>query len=828
MFRWPHRIAGALLLAAVGFASAHAAPEKLDGPTRAAISRLRAGRHTSEALRASGVPVTPDGALIAFVRGTVTRARLEAAGAQVRTSLPGLFTVSIPAASLDRVLALADVTAIRAGARCAPELDASLPTTGLTLLRGPGPAFPGVNGQGVLVGIVDSGIDFDHPDFKDSTGATRIATLWDQEAIGTGIPGFPYGKECTRAQIDAATCAQLDLAGHGTHAAGIAAGDGSQTGGATPAYTYAGMAPRSELVVVKTDYYSPDVVDAVSYVFTKAAALGKPAVVNLSLGTHFGSHDGGSAFEKAIGALTGPGRIVVKSAGNDRGTPVHAQVFATAGGTATTLSVSGSAVDRFFSVDAYYNSTERLRVRVQTPNGTTIGPLLLNTENAPWPGQATPNGVVYLVHDSIDASHRNIYLEVYVEQANKPMNGTWTITLFADQLGAANGEVDLWRYYASPGVTANFVVGSLPTQELITEPGNSDSVITVGAWVTKTGWTACNGVASSYAGTPAVGNLFQGSSPGPTRDGRTKPDLVAPGIAIGSSTSFDAAPSCPSAPAVSEYLGDGMNHRMLAGTSLSAPHVTGAVALLLQKRGALTPAAVKAYLTSHARSDGFTGTVPTSDWGYGKLDLGDLVDPTVQLLGPNGGQSTWASDTLEVTWTAGDSLGSVASVDLQLSRAGRAGPFEDLALGLPNSGSYSWIVTGPPTASDSAFVRVVARDTNGNTGSDLSDAGFTISQVTGVAGDGAGGPLSPRLVPNPTAGRVEIQFGLARAAPVRVAIHDVQGREVSRISDGPLEAGRHVLDWRGTRDGRPVPPGLYFVVLELPGHRQALRLAVTR
>src|SRR6185369_9412145 len=186
-----------------------------------------------------------------------SRAELVAAGARVRTSLPGLCTASIPVAALARVEALTGVTAIRGGVRCSPELNVSVPTTGAQLVRGVGPAFAGLAGQGVLVGVIDTGVDYHHGDFDDSTGSTRLVAIWDQVASGTGPPGYPYGKEWTAAQINNNTSDEVDSDGHGTHALGIAAGDGSQTGGAVAPYTYAGMAPRADLIVVKTDFLTP-------------------------------------------------------------------------------------------------------------------------------------------------------------------------------------------------------------------------------------------------------------------------------------------------------------------------------------------------------------------------------------------------------------------------------------------------------------------------------------------------------------------------------------------------------------------------------------------
>lgn len=806
-----------------------AVPARLDIRARIALARVRRGEAPA-ALRARGEAVDDAGELEVFVRGDVTRERLEAAGAHVRTALPGLFTASIPAGAIDRVAALDGVTAIRGGVVCRPELDASVPTTGAQYLRGAGPGFAGLNGSGVIVGIVDSGVDYQHGDFRDSTGATRLLDIWDQTASGVGPPGmpYPYGIECSPAEIEAGTCSQRDSLEHGTHALGVSAGDGSQTGGGRPPYTYAGMAPLADLVVVKTDFSTPEVIDGVHYVFDKATARGENAVVSLSLGTQYGSHDGQSEFEQGLSALLGPGRIVVKSAGNDRGKAIHAEVHATTAGAPVTLSVANSAKTRYFGVDGYYNASERIRVKLRTPNGTIIGPINLNTENAAWPGQSTGNGTVYMSHDSLDAARKEVYFEVSVDASNQTANGTWTITLIADQLGPANGEVDLWRFLASTGLTADFVTGNLPTQELISEPGNAADVITAGAWVTKTSWTGCNGVAGTYSGTPAAGNLAPFSSPGPTRDGRQKPDLTAPGSAVGAATSFDITQTCPAPPAVSELLNDGGNHRVLQGTSISAPYVAGAVALLLQKRGALAPQEVIAYLTGHARVDAFTGAVPNRNWGYGKLAMGDLVDPAARVVSPSGGGAYDLGQAVQLIWTATDSLGSVTAVDLRLSRTGPDGPFEDIALGIPNSGHYDWTVTGPPTGPTSAYLQVGAHDTNGNVGTDLNDAGFKIGGVLAVDA-GAGTEFAIRRIsPNPSAGSTAVEFSVARRSRVRLTVRDLMGRTLYVLANGEMPAGTHRATWNGLQGRDPAPSGIYFIDYVTPAGRYVRRMVFAR
>src|SRR4029079_19016803 len=144
----------------------------------------------------------------------------------------------IPLSAVDKVAALPGVRRIEGAAPCELELDASVPSTGANLLRGAGPAFPGLNGAGILVGDVDSGVDYGHDDFKDAGGLTRFTNIWDQTVNTRPAPvPYAYGTEWTPAQIDANASTEVDVSGHGTHVMGIIGGDGSGTGGAVPQVT---------------------------------------------------------------------------------------------------------------------------------------------------------------------------------------------------------------------------------------------------------------------------------------------------------------------------------------------------------------------------------------------------------------------------------------------------------------------------------------------------------------------------------------------------------------------------------------------------------------
>jgi hypothetical protein len=166
------------------------------------------------------------------------------------------------------------------------------------------------------------------------------------------------------------------------------------------------------------------------------------------------------------------------------------------------------------------------------------------------------------------------------------------------------------------------------TYGTLRSPATGDSILAVGAHVTKACWTAEDGLVHCGASPSNIGMRAAFSSRGPRRDGALKPDLTAPGSVIVSTRS--AAADFPAADVV-----EGGGHAALQGTSMAAPHVAGVVALLLSQEGwhDATPSRVKAALRSAARADGFTGSVPTNDWGYGKADVTDLLDLTPTAAG---------------------------------------------------------------------------------------------------------------------------------------------------------------------------------------------------
>lgn len=504
-------------------------------------------------------------------------------------------------------MALADdpqVVYVQASRPVYPSLDRSVPEVGAPALWY---TAPGATGQDVIVGVVDTGLDILHRDFRvDRTGdgfeeGSRVLWLWDQ--TGVGATGFPYwwgdsvnepyyGRAFSRDELERAIAVGVaptwDTNGHGTHVAGIAAGDGSSS-----ATGLRGVAPEADLVIVKTTFYEDTVVDGVRFVFEAARALGKPAVVNLSLGGHSGSHDGNSLFERMLDAmLDRPGRAIVVAAGNEGERRIHvgANIWS-----ATTwhLEVERSTV----GVQFWHSGTATLSATVRAPSGETVT-VLPGSES--W--GSTASGSVWLDNTSFpDPLTLSRYIYVVIAEATP--GSTWAITL-TPVLGG--GRVDGWVVNPSAG---QFREGD--SHYTISEPGNAERVITVGAYVTKTQWTSLAGDQSAAG---ELGALASFSSRGPTRDGRIKPDLSAPGAWIASALSRSAT-----SPPRLTLPGGG--YSMLQGTSMAAPHVTGAVALLFSRNPNLTWSEVKSALISGARTDAQVGAAPSPSWGAGKLDL---------------------------------------------------------------------------------------------------------------------------------------------------------------------------------------------------------------
>jgi len=501
-------------------------------------------------------------------------------------------------------------------------------------LSGPdeGSAVPdGIDGRGVIVGIVDFGIDYDHPNFRDPAdpARSRMLCLWDQnsrvqpDAAGT-MPDVPYGRVFERHEIEAAiasgapgalggytefrgyfldpqTIPMARRAGaHGTLVADLALGNGAGTG-------TAGIAPGADLVFVQlangnwqgaADLASSrHILDAVDFVFRLADQLGRPAVVNVSLGTNGGPHDGSSPVERAIDELVAakPGRAVVVSAGNVE------KNFHTAGtvvpGAETRIGwMIRQHISRNPELEIWYGTGEAgdpsaLSIRLLPPpemSAAPIGPFALGTTTTIRDGAVTLL-IARVYHRRSDPNNGLHHVDIVFEGSRRP--GEWTVIL--ESAVPAPVPFHAW-IERDMSRDASF----------LTTVDATSRRVTLGSLACGSRAIVVGGVARDAPGWAA----WDGSGQGPTRDHREKPDLVAPGVQV---------------PAARSEAHDERTRN--DGTSFAAPIVTGAVALMMQAAGRpLAAEEIRSVLRETARP-----VAPASGWddrtGAGVIDIAAAV-----------------------------------------------------------------------------------------------------------------------------------------------------------------------------------------------------------
>ncbi len=571
-------------------------------------------------------------------------------GAIVQFRRGPLLIAEIPVTNLTAISALPDVISVDDDSYAYPCLDQSAADVGAASAR---QRFA-VSGKGVLVAIIDSGIDWRHEDFRTAEGKTRIKYILDLSLAGA----YYGGRVITEAEINQALesngdTGHHDYAGHGTHVAGIAAGDGS---GGSSYGLYCGMAPEADLVIVKatrqtavSSFKSSDQIIALSFIDSVAAVLNQPYVANLSFGGHAGAHDGTSPVERYIDQLVGvnkPGKVIVTVAGNDAENAIHA--FAAAGSSGSKMEVNippyaadpGSDNDRV-QIDGWYSGAKKISLTVVSPTGLTYGPVpagqYIDKSGADgsvyvWNGfYAENNG--YVVGVNPFNGDREFYVDISDAGGAAPKQGIWTIRLTGDA-------VDAHAWIAHTSFNAVFAAGNVNTHK-VAIPGTSKNALCVAAYTTKETWDDADGhhLTIDSRGTIKIGAIASFSSPGPARySSPIKPDLAAPGQIIASALSQLAGLDSPSSIFTSgnaEYpraflLSDGL-HAMSSGTSMAAPHVTGAIALLLQKHPTATATQVRTMLTASARS---AANQDVLYWGAGKLDAAALLqaDPAEEII----------------------------------------------------------------------------------------------------------------------------------------------------------------------------------------------------
>lgn len=570
---------------------------------------------------------------------------LKELGVEIHPMITGIITARIPVQSLDSVSKLDAVKYVQLASKVNKRMNIARTAALVDQVQaGTGLAGP-YTGKDVVVGIVDEGFQYDHINFYTSDGTqTRVKRVWDQNKTGTPPSGYSYGAEySTQATIFAAKN-DFTTETHATHVTGIAAGSDKNNGN-----TYYGNAPDADLVLVSynqsdnsTDNVSLS--DGIKYIYNYATSVNKPCVVNLSLGSHYGPHDGTSLFDQVCDGLQGAGRLIVGSAGNEGADNLHiSKTFTNTTDTLKSFLSFSSSSSLSGQADIWGTAGKTFSVNVVVYNKNT-GKIAYSTS---FQDAASTSGKKY----TLTAAATGVAGAIYVYTERSALNNKPNALVYASLTSISSGyyvgiqittkdgsTVHAWTDAVYSFFSGNSVSGWTTgnSENSMGEVGGSGKkIITVGAYTTKTNVSNMSG--TSYGAGQTLNTLCTFSSKGPTIDGRMKPDITAPGSLLVSSYSSAVLTGSTSSNyfvkkntvnSVDYYYG------FMQGTSMASPFVTGVLATWLGVKNTLSPEEVRTIFQNTAIRDDYTGAISTSgsnSWGYGKIDAWNGIKACLQL-----------------------------------------------------------------------------------------------------------------------------------------------------------------------------------------------------
>lgn len=540
---------------------------------------------------------------------------LESLGVEINTRLDSIFTASIPLSKLDEILNFDYVKRFEMGTPVFNSMNTARKKAFVDEVHnGEGGLPQGYTGKNTVIGIVDVGLQYDHINFYNKDRSSlRVKRVWDQsKKNGTRPSGFTYGREYKTEPSILAAKKDNTTDTHGTHVAGMAAGS-------TSFKNYGGVAPDADLFMVSVNTNQNNaIIDGIKYCFDNAG--GKPCVVNVSWGSHVGPHDGTSAFDQVLNALVGEKRIVVGSAGNEGGDYIHCGKTLTDTDTIIKALIKpvqvyiNNQVYNYVVADVWGDTAQdyHLQLCIFDSYGnevfesekidTTYTNKTISLNNG---GSGT-----FLCVPEWNPTNNKI--NIYLQSTNVSLNSGYYLGF---KIYGKNGTINTWAQYG------NFYRSSF---EGFTNGDNSSSVGEIGGTAERIITVGSYNTASASP----IGGISYFSSLGPTADGRTKPEVLAPGCIITSSVNGYAVSSASDMANLTgnnflqteTYNGVKYRYGKSQGTSMSSPFMAGVIALWMENARFMTPECVKEVLAKTCDEDSYTGTIPNNSAGYGKVN----------------------------------------------------------------------------------------------------------------------------------------------------------------------------------------------------------------
>lgn len=617
-----------------------------------------------------------------FVRTSLDDTALADLGLRVSSRIGNLVIAEIALRDAERAASAPGVEALAPDQPLKPQLDGSVPQINAPSVWN---GTPGFKGRNVVLGMIDTGVDIFHDSFRQADRTkSRIISIWDQTASGGLNPaGFGYGVEYGRGQIEAALAidvsapgtatfphtdgqfvggTRVETGGHGTHVLSIAAGDGSPVDTCDFPFTFVGVAPEADLVVVSAVGRGTFLVEAIQYIFNVAAGLTppRPAVVNISLGWNLGARDGSDLMDSGIDGLLSPvgvgvpGRAVVVAAGNDGQKRRHARKAIAGNGTARLDFLVEALADYPLDIsqddfDIWFDGAATLTLTIDGPAVGGVVSQVIPAAGGTFPISGNNVTVSSAVVESNGQKH--IRVNIAASAAAPVAMGSWAFRFQETSNNPAT--IDVWIDREDTDVHPVFSQTDAVRENTVTLPGTCQSVITVGSYDPDRFLGLGDFDLSDFSSWGLqLGDLAPGQ--------RMKPDIAAPGQKICAAAS-GVARKPPACCRCCNYL-----HTDMQGTSMAAPHVAGVVALMFQKHPQLTceqarsflqlgasldsiPVAERPTLLPEAHGGGALGTPGQPDfkqihqnskWGSGRLDALAAVNLVVVVGGGGGGGGT--------------------------------------------------------------------------------------------------------------------------------------------------------------------------------------------